>query len=140
MDFRPPPPRKLEDNLLPMINVIFLLLIFFLLAAHLTQPEPFAVTPPKAEAQAEAAGAFTLHVAADGRIGFHDATGDPALAALAAARADHCATAECTLVPPTLTIRADAALPATRLASLMPRFAGLGFTHMELVATAGPAP
>lgn len=138
MDFRDPPQRKAAENLLPMINVIFLLLIFFLLAAQLTQPQPFPVIPPESRAEAEAAGDFTLHIAADGRTGFHDATGDQALAALAAARAAHCATADCTAEPPRLTLRADAALPAARLAALMPRLPALGFTQVELVATAAP--
>ncbi len=40
MDFRDPPRRKPEENLLPMINVIFLLLVFFLMAARLTAPNP----------------------------------------------------------------------------------------------------
>ena len=140
MDFRDPPRRRLDDTLLPMINVIFLLLIFFLLAARLTPPEPFPVTPPEAQAQAEAAGDFTLHIAADGRLGYRDAQDDPALAALVQARADHCATTDCAAKPPTLTLRADAALPANRLAALMPRLATLGFAQVELVATDGPAP
>lgn len=138
MDFRDPPPRKVAENLLPMINVIFLLLIFFLLAAQLTRPEPFPITPPEARTQAEAEGSFTLHIAADGRIGYLDTTDDAALAAIAAARSAHCATADCQVEPPRLTLRADAALPATRLAALMPRLATLGFAQVELVATAAP--
>lgn len=140
MDFRDPPSRRPQDNLLPMINVIFLLLIFFLLAAQLTAPEPFPVTPPEAQAQAEAEGKFTLHIAADGRIGYREVEGDAALAALAAARTDQCLNTDCLAEPPVLTIRADAALPATRLAVLMPRLSALGFAQLDLVATAGRAP
>lgn len=140
MDFRDPPSRRPQDNLLPMINVIFLLLIFFLLAAQLTAPEPFPVTPPEAHTQAEAKGEFTLHIAADGRIGYREVEGDAALAALAAAQADHCRSADCVAEPPVLTLRADAALPAPRLAALMPRVSTLGFARLDLLATAGRAP
>ena len=139
MDFRDPPPRKLQENLLPMINVIFLLLIFFLLAAQLTPPEPFPVTPPEAQAKAESDGEFTLHLAADGRIAFRDAQGDAALTTLSLTRADHCRSTDCTTAPPRLVLRADAALPADRLAALMPRLADLGFAQIDLVVVTGPA-
>ena len=45
----PPPkrPRSTEDNILPLINVVFLLLIFFMLAGVLTQSPPFSLTPPR---------------------------------------------------------------------------------------------
>lgn len=140
MDFRDPPRRKPEENLLPMINVIFLLLIFFLISARMTAPEPFAVTPPKATAVSEAQGDFTLYIAADGLIAYREAQGDGALAAIAASRADHCASADCTTIPPRLTLRADSALPAQNLAALLPRLPALGFDGIELVTLAGPRP
>ena len=140
MDFAPPPRRRPQENLLPMINVVFLLLIFFLSSARMTPPEPFAVTPPQAQVQAEAQGDFTLHVSAEGQIGYRDALGDAALAALATARADHCAASDCTATPPRLTLRADARLPAARLAQILPTLAPLGFTQMELLAQTGAAP
>lgn len=137
MDFRDPPRRKPEENLLPMINVIFLLLIFFLIAARMTAPEPFAVSPPQAMTEAEAQGDFTLFIAADGLLGYRDARDDAALAALAIAREDHCRSADCRADPPRLTLRADSALPAARLAALMPRLPALGFDSIELVAIGG---
>ncbi len=140
MDFRDPPRKTREENLLPMINVIFLLLVFFLIAARLTAPEPFAVTPPNALAQAEAQGEFTLFLAADGLLGYRDARGDAALAAVAASRADHCAATDCAAKPPRLTLRADSALPAQRLAALLPQLSTLGFDAIELVTTQGAAP
>ncbi len=140
MDFRDPPRRRPEENLLPMINVIFLLLIFFLIAARMTAPEPFAVTPPQAGAEAEARGDFTLFLAADGVLAYRDARGNDALAALTISRADHCATTDCTAISPRLTLRADAALPAADLAALMPRLPALGFTSIELVTLPGAGP
>lgn len=139
MDFREPPRQRPAENLLPMINVVFLLLIFFLIAARMTPPEPFAVSPPRALAAEEASGAFTLFVAADGRLGYRDARDDAAMADLAAARVAHCAASDCGAEPPRLTIRADAALPAARLAALMPRLTALGFSRIELVAQGGGA-
>lgn len=137
MDFRDPPRRRPEENLLPMINVIFLLLIFFLISARLTTPEPFAVTPPEAMTEAEAQGDFTLYIAADGLLAYRDAQGDAALSAIADSRADHCAITNCLTTPPRLTLRADSALPAQSLAALLPRLPALGFDGIELVTIAG---
>lgn len=38
--------RSAEDSLLPLINIVFLLLIFFMLAGVLTQKPPFKVEAP----------------------------------------------------------------------------------------------
>lgn len=134
MDFSDPPRKPAAENLLPMINVVFLLLIFFLISAQLTPPEPFPVTPPEAETEAEAEGDFTLHLDAQGEVGYRDALGqEPALAALAAARDEYCAAEDCAAAPPALLLRADGAVPATRLAALMPALGQLGFARVDLV-------
>ncbi len=41
--------RQLDDKIIPMINVIFLLLIFFLIAGSLTELERDGVRPPRSE-------------------------------------------------------------------------------------------
>ena len=140
MDFSGPPRRRTQENLLPMINVVFLLLIFFLISTQMTPPEPFAVSPPQALAEAEALGDFALYLSADGQLGYRDALDDAALTALAAARTDHCADNDCTASPPRLTLRADAALPAARLAQLLPSLSASGFSQIELVAQSGATP
>lgn len=135
MKFRDPPGRKPEENLLPMINVVFLLLIFFLISARLTPPEPFSVAPPEARAAEEARGDFNLFLSASGQIGFRDVIGEDALVAVTAAKDDYCRTSDCMAEPAVLTLRADAGLEAAELAQLMPRLATMGFTRIELVAT-----
>lgn len=139
MQFSDPPRRAPEATLLPMINVVFLLLIFFMISARMTAPDPFPVTPPEAAAQEadEAQGHFTLHLGRDGQPGYRDAIGEAALPLLASARADHCARADCAQVAPRLTLRADAGLPAATLAGLVPRLSALGFTDLELLVRPG---
>lgn len=137
MDFSDPPRHRRAENLLPMINVVFLLLIFFLMSAQIAPPAPFDVTPPQARAEAEAQGAFVLFIGADGQVGYGEARDAAALTALAAAREAYCLTADCALDPARLTVRADAALPATRLAALLPDLSQLGIAQMELVARSG---
>ncbi len=134
MNFSEPPRRKPDENILPMINVVFLLLIFFLISARLTAPEPFAVSLPSSLAEAEAMGDFSVFVAPDGQVSYADLRDDAALLALTAARAAHCRTVACDQTPPRLSVRADATMPAARLAGLLPQFAAAGFANVELVA------
>ncbi len=126
--------RRPGETILPMINVVFLLLIFFLISARLTPPEPFPVAPPVAAAEAPAESAFTLYLGADGGIGYRDRTGiDAPVAALAADLGAHCTPACADGARPTLSVRADAAAPAAALARLLPRLGGLGFAQVDLV-------
>lgn len=136
--FTAPARRKSAENLLPMINVVFLLLIFFLIAARLAPAEAVAVQPPEGRAVAEAEGLFTLLVAADGTLAWQARMDEAALQGLAAARGEYCMQADCAATPPRLTLRADSRLPAARLAALLPRIAGLGFGQVELAVVPGP--
>ncbi|AQS47716.1 hypothetical protein BMG03_07825 [Thioclava nitratireducens] len=130
--FTDPPRRSLPEPLLPMINVVFLLLIFFLLAATLAQPTPFEVTPPEAAGEGKTdPGALVLFANSEGEIAYGEARGDAALAALGAAARN--ARAECGACADGLTLRADGQLPGDALARLMPQLAELGFTDLKLV-------
>ena len=46
MQFPDPPRRKPPESIVPMINVVFLLLIFFLMTAQIAPPDPFEINPP----------------------------------------------------------------------------------------------
>jgi biopolymer transport protein ExbD len=139
MRFDPPPRRTAPEPLLPLINVVFLLLIFFLISARLAPPDPVAVVPPLSDAAQPggAEGPLVLYLAADGTAALGAARGPAALAALAAARAVHCARADCAAAPPALVLRADAGLPAAALAPVLRDLAALGFAGVRLVTAAG---
>ncbi|MBN2905514.1 MAG: biopolymer transporter ExbD [Rhodobacteraceae bacterium] len=104
-----------------MINVVFLLLIFFLMSARLAPPEPFQTTPPHASGGAPVVG-DTLYLSADGTLAFGALTGEAVFAALASRDAD---------TP--LVIRADAGVAATALARLAARLAAQGQGALRLV-------
>lgn len=147
MRFSPPPIRRTNVTLLPMINVVFLLLIFFLLAGEMRPAEPFPIEPPEVRAEAEAEGEFTLWLGADGTLVFRDiqvpegADDSALMAALAEAQAGYCAANDCAAQPPNLLLRADRSLPASRLAGLMPHLGALGFGRVDLIAASvGGAP
>lgn len=61
MRFAPPRPHSDEERILPLINVVFLLLIFFMLAGKLAASDPFEIAPPVSGSEA-AAGVQDLTV------------------------------------------------------------------------------
>jgi biopolymer transport protein ExbD len=67
-----PPRRRSADReagLLPLINIVFLLLAFYLIAGHLSPSAPFAVTPPEQDGVALETSADTvIHIARDGSV------------------------------------------------------------------------
>ena len=116
---RPRPPRAL-DAAVPMINVVFLLLIFFMMATRIAPPAPFEITLPQTPAETPLTGEDVLHIAADGTLGFRGLQGDASLTALEGG------------APERLILRADAALPAPQLAQLLTRLASFGVTSVDL--------
>lgn len=123
MDLSDPPRRPRGESIVPMINVVFLLLIFFLMTSRLAEPEPFEVTPPDAALESEPEAEPVLFIRADGRLHYGGHEGDAALTALAAASAD----------APKVQLRADAQLEASALARILRRLAEAGLSHAELV-------
>jgi biopolymer transport protein ExbD len=115
--------RGAGDTFVPMINIVFLLLIFFMLSATIAPPDPFDLTLPDA-ALAEADVTLppdTLHVSAQGELAFAALQGDAALAAIAARPAGS-----------PLTVRADAALDGADFAALLARLAAVGVGAIDL--------
>ncbi len=122
------PTRAARENIVPMINVVFLLLIFFLMTAQIAPPEPFKVTPPQSRGAVPANGQATLYVDANGTQVFSSARGDAVFTLLANLPAG---------TP--LLIRADAAFKASRLASLLAKLAAIGITDVAIVTLSPPA-
>lgn len=137
MRIDPPPPRQRPETMLPMIDVVLFLIIFFMIVSQFAETEPFSVNAPEAAAVDAAKGEFTFFLGHDGQEGYVAEgvalTGEAAIAALGAARAAHCATADCAAEPPVLRVKADMAAPAARLAALLPRLAGAGFADIRLL-------
>lgn len=121
------PARGLSgQNIVPMINVVFLLLIFFLMTAEIAPPDPFEIDPPTAEAEIAERGDETLYIDAEGRLAFGEFRDEAVFEALSTRDGG---------TP--LRIRADAALPATALAAILPRLAEAGQSEVRLI-TASP--
>ena len=121
----PRPRRASREPVVPMINVVFLLLIFFLMTAQIVPPAPFDLTLPTAEGE-EDGGQNALFINAMGEIAFGEARGEAALSEAVAQTEDT-----------TLRIQADAALDAARLARVLAQLSALGATRIEIVTEGG---
>ena len=74
MQIAPPEPEIESDPILPMINVVFLLLIFFMLAGALHRLDVLDVEPPRSESELpEVDEDSVVLVSADGRLAMGDA-------------------------------------------------------------------
>ncbi|WP_228461349.1 biopolymer transporter ExbD [Paracoccus liaowanqingii] len=121
------PPRKPRgESIIPMINVVFLLLIFFLLTAQITQPTPFPLTPPDSRSDTAAGAPDVLYVSAQGELAWNAARGEAVWAALAAQAGTD-----------PVEIRADAALPAAILAGHLQRLRAIAPAGAHLVVSGG---
>lgn len=121
LSLRPRTRRASREPVVPMINVVFLLLIFFLMTAQIVPPAPFDLTLPGADGQ-EDGGSLALYVSADGEIAFEALRGEAALSAAVAQSGD---------TP--LRLHADAGLNATALARILAQLSALGATAVDIV-------
>lgn len=126
------PPRKPKaEAIVPMINVVFLLLVFFLMTAQIAPPEPFQVLLPAAEQDTAVEGQVALYVNAEGLVGYQDLRGEAAITGAIAALAEGDAD-----MPAPLLLRADAGVEAASIAKLMTDLSKAGARDVTLVTAA----
>lgn len=113
--------QRQSEPVVPMINVVFLLLIFFLMTAEIAPPDPFDVEIPTTATTDAASAGDTLYLSASGEIAFGTLRGAPAIAAAAK-------TGEAIL-----NLRADARAEASTLARLLADLARAGATNIALI-------
>lgn len=66
-----------QEPMLPLINIVFLLLIFFMIAGSLQKLGPFDVDPPSSQtAEIQPEDTIVLWFGSQGEIGIDDLTGD----------------------------------------------------------------
>lgn len=128
MNFQPPRPRNDDERVLPLINVVFLLLIFFILAGRLTAADPFPVTPPSSATEgAVEANPVTVLVGPDGRLALD---GEPMEGpALFAALRDRL---EAQPESP-VRLKADGAAAATMIVKIMEKLREAGVERLRLL-------
>lgn len=120
--------NRTELSVVPLVNVVFLLLVFFMLVGQITSPEPLEVDPPVSEVGTEETpGTVKILLTRDGRVAVDgvvlseaDLTGR-----IAAMLADRPATA--------FQIKADADTDAMRLIRIMERLRSGGVESLTLL-------
>tara|TARA_R110002096_G_scaffold79847_9_gene187456 strand:+ start:1994 stop:2416 length:423 start_codon:yes stop_codon:yes gene_type:complete len=121
-----------DDRILPLINVVFLLLIFFMLAGRLAVSDPFAVEPPVTEsAGAVEVSSLTVLLSADGKVALDGSVvARPVLMA---------AITERLAVEPgaQVVVKADAAAEAAAVIGLLRQIRAAGAADMHLLTRAG---
>lgn len=123
MDITDPSPRRPRaESIVPMINVVFLLLIFFLMTSQLASPEPFEVETPNAADGTEAEAELILFIDGAGTMNFDGTSGEAAITALSAQMGE----ADVAL------LRADAALEAKTLANILQQLGAAGVARVEI--------
>ncbi|MFV8836194.1 biopolymer transporter ExbD [Aquisalimonas sp.] len=125
--------REFGEPVIPLINIVFLLLIFFMLAGTFTTPDPFDVDPPESRAGQEADdGEGVLLLGADGQLAFEgeELEGDDALIRVLEQRLEEEPEFE-------LRLKADGAVGSSRLLDLMDRLRDAGLERLLLLTTEG---
>lgn len=141
---QPRQPRDLEDALIPLINVVFLMLIFFMLAGQIHAPDALPVDPPVSEqGQSEVPGAILVLLDAHGRAALGgEVVADEVLAARIDQRLEvwrdqtprTAGRPETAATPPVVTVKADAAVRHARLRRLLDQLRAAGVDRVRLLS------
>lgn len=127
---RPEPAADSEANLIPLINVVFLLLIFFMLAGRLAPTESNALAPPRSDSpQSARAAPLVLLVDRTGQISLDGELLDDTT--LTARVAETLADSH-----PHIQVKADATLEALRLVDLLEQLRAAGAEDIDLLTLA----
>ena len=71
--------RSSDERILPLVNIVFLLLVFFMLAGRIAAVDPFLVEPPRSTARDHAPEAdIVVLLDAEGRLALDDTPLDAA--------------------------------------------------------------
>jgi biopolymer transport protein ExbD len=120
-----------DERILPLINVVFLLLIFFMLTGHLAASDPFAIEPAKSVSEGlDSPQDLLILVSADGRTALDGIEMDEeAVVATAAERLKKMSPAG----TPALRLKVDGGADATHIVRLMQRLRKAGFRKLNLL-------
>ncbi|OEY66265.1 ExbD/TolR family protein [Marinobacter sp. X15-166B] len=138
MRFSATPPKKdlaADDNLVPLINIVFLMLIFFMVAGQITASDAALVQPPESLTAAQAKEhPVTLLVTATGAMYLDDdeVTAEQLVSALGV-RLDAAADPDDVSV----LVKADAELPVDELHQVLRHIRNSGLLRVALLARQG---
>lgn len=120
-----------DERILPLTNVIFLLLIFFMLVGRLSSPDAFTIKPPHSVSETPAQGAGLLvQIDHHGQIALDDESIAPA--ELEAAVRDYLSGHP---DDDEVRLKADGLVNASRVVAVMRVLKQAGVEHLRLLTT-----
>jgi len=114
------PLRRAGESVVPMINVAFLLLIFFLMVAVVAPPDPFQVDLPSGAGETGETSTVVILVGRDGQVVYNGIEGDTFLEAVDGK---------------SVLLRADAALSGANLNALLKQLIDARAVSVQLAIT-----
>jgi biopolymer transport protein ExbD len=119
-----------QEPMLPLINIVFLLLIFFMIAGGLQKLGPFEVDPPASQtAEGQPEDTIVLWFGSKGEIGIDDLTGGlDRLSSMLPA--DY--------IGRPVEIRADREVEGAKVVTLLARLQELGIEKVQLMTAMQP--
>ncbi len=128
MQLKPQPKTQPRENILPLINVVFLLLIFFMLAGAFTDPELFKINIPTATNDNNAdKKTLMLLMNSDGELAFNNSqVSQEELRAIIINKVANSSLFQ-------IQLKADADVDAIRLVELMEMLSDTGLKSLHLL-------
>jgi len=128
MRFEPRRPKNDEERILPLINVVFLLLIFFMLAGRLAASDLFEITPPRSASEGNPNQQDMLVlIDAEGRLALDgEVVSESDLKQTVADRLDNNGR-------PSVRVKADGRADANGVVAIMETLREAGVTQLELL-------
>jgi biopolymer transport protein ExbD len=125
--------RHGDDPILPLINIVFLLLIFFMLAGRLATTDPFDLEPAASTSAADdAPDLMVLQVGRGGEVAIDGEI-------IAAGALDRALAQRLAAAPPKgVRIKADGAAAAGDVIALVARLGAAGIEDLRLMTMARP--
>lgn len=135
MQFQTPRPKNDDERILPLINVVFLLLIFFMLAGKLAASDPFEIAPPQSASESSiGAEVLLVQVGAEGQLALEGEI-------LTKSDLQTAVTERMSADPNTpIQLKADAAAKATEVVAVMQLLRAAGVERLRLLTQPASAP
>ena len=115
------PSRVKKESIIPMVNVIFLLLIFFLMTSSFIIPDPFELDKPYADSSNKVSTEERLYISKTGKVLISDKVNENAWRYLEQK------------TPEKLLLIADSSFPAKDLLNISEKLKELGVIELNLL-------
>ena len=121
MRFAVHPGRLKKESIIPMVNVIFLLLIFFLMTSSFIIPDPFELDKPFADSSNKVSTEERLYISKTGKVFISEKVNENAWRYLEQS------------TPEELLLIVDSSFPAKDLLDIAEKLKELGITELNLL-------